>query len=593
MAVMPLEKMQTALSNQEMLVTDWLWLVLLILLFVTMRRRNGYAAIHDLVSRTRVIVRPRSQSRPAFLKAGTGSPAPAREMAGVPSGALLFGPYIAKETIWNRDGEHLMNGFDPILRRNVWIHSADAAQPAASAEQREVSRPGRLRWLAGGVKENGRWNAYEAIDGTPFLSAAPQPWSIVRYWLLDLAGEFAAGIQEPRTAAPVAMNRLWVSRQNRVLLLDFPCPTLSATEQAVVEIDNADKLQAFLLRVSARALLEKDIPLENDSPGDFDIPAVPSHARGFLKALSRRAFEKAEFIQGNLNSLVTKPAEVTRGRRAASLALFPALILFSGMLLGLMVSFDTIRTERAWANQFPNTPSFPAAAQLYITYQERLQDGENAKEDVELARTYLANHFSFLGTNQNFWTQGNSFSAAQRDLLRAAITSPLANAEEIKAAEKVIPNRLQGNLGERRSVFFCVMFGWCAVCTFLFALVDLFGCSFTKGTPVLSLFSMMVVGYSGEPASRLRLLGRWSLVWLPSAVIAVFGLGAVVLALVNYGSLGDSAGIPNWAASFLRTSATAVSVSALVIWIVSLIYAVLFPQRSLADRLAGTWLVMK
>ena len=38
------------------------------LLFVTMRRRNGYAAVHDLLSRTRVIVKPRTQARPRSVE---------------------------------------------------------------------------------------------------------------------------------------------------------------------------------------------------------------------------------------------------------------------------------------------------------------------------------------------------------------------------------------------------------------------------------------------------------------------------------------------------------------------------------------------
>ncbi|MDB6031796.1 MAG: pknH 2, partial [Verrucomicrobiales bacterium] len=596
MALMPLGQMQAALGRGDILVTDWLWLVLLITLFVTMRRRNGYAAMHDLLSKTRVIVRPRSQSRPALLSPAPGQIAPAKASLESAAANLRFSPYLAKEILWKRSGQQLLNGFDPVLRRNIWIEVLEDSGGVAVAQRRELSRPGRLRWLAGGVADDRSWNAYEAVEGVPLLAAVPQPWSAVRFWLLDLAEELSAGIEEPGTAAPAAVEHIWISRQGRAFLLDFPCPTLLPPIETAARITNTGELQDFLVGITSRAIEKIHSRPQAEATIALTNPSIPLHARAFLQSLAKRSFEKSEFVLGNLQSLVSKPAEVARSRRTASLFLFPAIILICGVLLALMISFDAIRVERSWANQFPGTPSFPAAAHLYTTYQDRLKDGEDAREDVELAQGYLASQFGFLSTNETFWTQlnlGTTFTPEQRQLLKQAVASPLPEPEKIQEIEKVMPKRLEATVVDHRIAHIWIVIGWCLVCSCLLAVVEFCGCILAKNSPVLRLFSMAVVDNFGQPASPGRLLGRWALVWLPGILIAVFGLGAIILAFVTYGSVADSIQLTGSAASLLRSSATAITLAAAIIWLLGIVYAVIRPQRGIPDRLSGTWLVMR
>ena len=140
--------MRASLARGDELMTDWLWWIVFAFLFITMRRRNGFAAIHDLLSRTRVIVRPRTQPRRAFASSAREGERP-RE-------PFLIGPYEVRSSLWKTDSEELLLAFDPALRRNVWIHLRPANSPALDTARRELSRPARLRWLNGSQTESRR-----------------------------------------------------------------------------------------------------------------------------------------------------------------------------------------------------------------------------------------------------------------------------------------------------------------------------------------------------------------------------------------------------------------------------------------------------
>ena len=55
------------------------------------------------------------------------------------------------------------------------------------------------------------------------LAATPQPWSIVRQWLLDLAEEAAAGEAAGEPPA-LSLDHVWITSTGRAMLLDFPAP---------------------------------------------------------------------------------------------------------------------------------------------------------------------------------------------------------------------------------------------------------------------------------------------------------------------------------------------------------------------------------
>src|SRR6516225_1271863 len=171
-------------AAQGMLATALMFLFLA-LLFVKARQRNGYAALHDWLSRTRVFSRKylanRDESRPQpGRSAATGSihqPAAAN---------LHLGHYQLISQVRSCASGEIWLGYDPRLLRNVWLRKLPPNAPAVPAPIRNLARPGRLRWLDGERSSNSCWDAYEELTGQPFVELLTEKlsWSALRFWLL-------------------------------------------------------------------------------------------------------------------------------------------------------------------------------------------------------------------------------------------------------------------------------------------------------------------------------------------------------------------------------------------------------------------------
>src|SRR6185503_16196558 len=109
-----------------------------------------------------------------------------------------------------------------------------------------------------GEIETQRWDAYEALEGAPFLAVAKrtQSWNSVRFWLLDLAGEFAAALETPDSAPLLSMDQLWITASCRAVLLDFPA-LLSESPAPASRLENLESAQKFLDAVARDSLQRK------------------------------------------------------------------------------------------------------------------------------------------------------------------------------------------------------------------------------------------------------------------------------------------------------------------------------------------------
>ncbi len=137
-------------------------------------------------------------------------------------------PYQATEKHWERggDGDSLWSGTDTTLDRRVWIHCRRAGSSPVPARRRDLARPGRLRWLACGNLPDGVWDAYEAVDGFAIEGGtlAAMPWSSVCRVMIDAAREFETSGNDEGLPSTLRTYRVWLTREGRVLLLDFPGP---------------------------------------------------------------------------------------------------------------------------------------------------------------------------------------------------------------------------------------------------------------------------------------------------------------------------------------------------------------------------------
>ena len=104
-----------------------------------------------------------------------------------------IGPFITTSDAGDGVGPLLSDrplvvGFDPVLRRRVWIHVVPRHTEPIDAVRRDLSRTGRLHWLTGRRAGIENWDAFEAPDGRPLVAAlrdgTPQ-WTTLKSWLLD------------------------------------------------------------------------------------------------------------------------------------------------------------------------------------------------------------------------------------------------------------------------------------------------------------------------------------------------------------------------------------------------------------------------
>jgi hypothetical protein len=261
--------------------------------------------------------------------------------------------------------------------------------------------------------------------------------------------------------------------------------------------------------------------------GAARIPLVPLHARSFLVSLANRTFENAEFIVGNLRSLVARPAKVSRATRAASVALAPILMLGLTILTAGVIRFDHIRSERAWKAAHPGQPALRTVAELYESAIEAQSPTNN--HDAELTRAFLVEHFSAFITNDEAWSRPelrDHLPAATRSLLKQAVIGHLPpKPADLDEAARVLPERIEQQ--ERLTRLEPIWIGLCGgiALGLVFALLELAGTMVFCQSPLLRLFGLAVVDRAGQPARRLRLLGRWL---LTCGVLAVAGLIAVI-----------------------------------------------------------------
>jgi uncharacterized RDD family membrane protein YckC len=186
-----------------------------LVLFAAARPWNGWAGLHERLSGTRVT------QRVADDRAGLVVQAVARATHQLtPSGRRgpfeLRAPFPADATMWY--------AFDPVLERDVWIRDVSPDAALSPPARRALSRPGRLRWLAGHAGAPG-WEAFEAPRGAPLsaMASRPRPWAIVRVWLADLASELAA-CDASGESMPFGLDRVWITSSGHATLLDFAAP---------------------------------------------------------------------------------------------------------------------------------------------------------------------------------------------------------------------------------------------------------------------------------------------------------------------------------------------------------------------------------
>lgn len=552
-----------ASAKSAWLGTEWIHPVLLMALFCTIRRHNGFAALHDLATDTRVVVAPvREQRVPVEVPAPA---APSAEATG------KVGPYELKAKLFERGAESLWLAHDSALRRDVWIHRQPAGASPVATRRRELSRPTRLRWLNGRRDDTEAWDAYEAPAGRPLvdLLQTPQPWRAVRFWLHDLATEFHTGQQHESPAPRLQPDHVWVRADGQAVVLDFPCPGLAgAAEEANAAATDLASLQGLLHRIAA------DARHGRDGKGKLTECPPPLPARAFLERLAARAFDSAELLRGNLESLVRQPAVAPANLRANAVLLPGGLALGFGVLVMFMQHHYERRWDAEWGRLFPGKASMQGALVESPTMTEARQ---------KTLRLYLGGEFADVLTNKVFWENphlgGGMEEHNRKSLTNALVTASLATPAELAAARTAGPAILTELRGVQARdlwvVGLSVVTGMILLGAFASLLVTL-----TTGQPLLlRVMGLAVVDRHGAPVSRGRALWRWLVGWTP-----VFLWVSVVFFLMVSPATGT-----------LRTVKVDVVVRAGLYTLLAVLghlgIALESPWRNWNDKLSGTYVV--
>jgi uncharacterized RDD family membrane protein YckC len=386
-------------------------LLMVLMFFATARLRNGWTGLHDILSGTRVIARPSVLERQDRVVSQAG--AAAATSAGSPR---RYGPFVGLDGGDRRPGE-VVRAFDPVLRRQVWIEIADASKPPVDDARRDLSRSARLHWLAGRRSADDNWDAYEAPDGAAWTTAiADAVWSQVKLPLLDLANELAHSAEDG-TRPSLALDRVWVRDNGRIILLDFPPP--DAPTCATADLTPEQLLQAAASRV----------PRHPSEPA-----ALPLSARAFLERWSGPPLPTVADARAALLAMISAPSHVHWWRRAlpgalagaplalmlvVSVAMLPALERFGSSETSAMMNLlGALKSTRLPADNPLREPAVRAAAEVAV-----------------------AGRYGHLIRDESFWNSGvvRELAPDYRPLAEGILAKhPDVTAEELAGAEVVL-----------------------------------------------------------------------------------------------------------------------------------------------------------
>jgi eukaryotic-like serine/threonine-protein kinase len=516
-------------------------LVALATLFSTARRRNGYAGLHDLATGVRVVERraAAASERPATAPVPR---LPAPTMVGHRGSFAVLAGDIEGRPGWRP-------GLDERLRRAVWIRDVPTGTPPIAAARVALSRPTRLRWLAGRRTAQEAWDVYEGVAGVPIAQAcqSPRTWSETRRWLADVAHELAA--QQPGDQPPLDLDRVWILDSGRAKLLDDPTADPPAATSRL-----ADGI-GLVLAVARHGRARSRQPW-------------PVSAMRFVDGLAEAPPASLAEMASASDAVAHGRAGVTRAWRGLSLAGLVALPLLS--VGGMVAAMAMV------AAQTRSVPVQTRVAAHVLRELERRGSGPGAlpPADREAIEIVLASRYRAVLADPTLY-------APERFLMLTPAHKTIAdrilqrNVDPASVDAAAARPDVRGMLESGERFELPPMSGLVVMITYIsmigVALAALATAVATRGA-VLRLLGFEIVTADGRRAGRGRVLARAAIAWSPLLVPLVFT--GVVEAIGAH--LPDM--IPLFAAG-------------LGIQFAGAMVALARPARGLQDRLAGTWIV--
>ncbi|HUF47747.1 MAG TPA: serine/threonine-protein kinase [Vicinamibacterales bacterium] len=538
--------------------------LLMALMFVTARRANGYAGLHDLASGIRVVARsPRLERRQAPVDAGPTLEAGSTRMP------FRCGPFDVLGVVGAAEPGQLMAGFDPVLRRRVWIHAVPNGTPPVPAERRDLGRLGRLHWLTGRRAPEENWDAYEAPDGAPLIARAGEKveWAVAKAWMVDLANELAQAA-ETQSMPVLALDRVWIRHDGHALLIDFRAPGAAADGRAHGTMPATPE---SFLRLLARHLRTR---LRMGDAGAGGPLAMPRSAAGLIDRWADDGVPALDVARRDIDAVAGTADRVSRWRRAVPIALasVPAAMLIVGAI-GVLPQVDaTLAPERLEIFSLLEAIDPSPGSNVVAANRPAME-------------IYVAGRFGDAISHPGFW----SLAPMQGSLRRYRATGeritrahPSVTPEALEAARTAIApdlDRIRSNYEQNvrstlprvRAFLVTALAGLGLGVPFIVGLVSSI---IVPGGVMGRLLGVTVVNARGDVISRARSAVRVLIAWSPAIAWLVW--------------LGPSP-IEHSLAMTLSPLVPVVVVMAAMA--AGAVWTIAKPARGLHDRLARTWVV--
>jgi eukaryotic-like serine/threonine-protein kinase len=574
------------------------------LIVCTMRWTNGYRGLHEFASGTRVVRLPAHQKRRSVgsdkLNQTLTHP------AGLPQ---RIGAYAVKGALRYTPEAKVLLGEDATLQREVLIYLRPVTEPPTDAARRELSRPTRLRWLAGSQDETERWDAFMSPPGRSLRDlvngSGSLPWSEVRPLLEQLAAELNTAGKDDTVPAILAVDQVRVQSNGQVQLLDWPLrdedsqPTLGAPQQQAL---------SFLGHVAVLALEGRPWrPDDPRNPRHCVRAPVPEHAASLLAPLLglEKPYRNIKDFECELAATAERPTEVTRGRRAAQLAVLTLLVFFAmcgcmmpaGLALGFAsVMAYSVKTELASATlkdlEQGAWRDF-ALSTVNPDLNARLCGFVQLDADLQL-RDQLQKHSE--SNKRELQARYDAMSWPMRQTVRAVEKSVQQAVEQQKAQVRVDLKGMPANLGDFRlkanwhlsaknqvhldpqplATMFTITTGFWLAVWVIWAFLWRGGLSYRW-------LGLSLVRANGRKAARWQCALRALLVWAP-----VVGLWMASLWLeVWYWSAWPASAEDSW----LLWLSWGLWWVAMMLLAAYACLAILYPRRTVHDWMTGIYLV--
>ncbi len=505
----------------------------IVLMCCTMRARNGYRGLHEMLSGTRVVLLPYFV-KGRLLRGRTLE----LEAASLPGLPRRIGPFEVLGALSTTEQRWFLVGRDESLGRNAWIWRRSADEPPLSSARRELSRTTRLRWLAGGREGEFQWDAFLAPEGG-LLTAATRPadrlsWGETRTLLSQLADELIEAEADDTLPATMTTDQVWLRADGGMQLLDAAVSAKSAESPG-------DGLS--LLAQTAVLALEGGPRPANEKPVGVRAP-LPRYASELVGRLLNVGppYTNVREFRAALAASADKPVETTRGRRLAHLAVLAVFLCF-----GLCAGFSPAAFMPSMAAVFASTRVQQTEglrermAEVMAQDAAALEQADAAHRDAALeqsgrdARLNEALGAALERARQERQARFDALSWMGRGYAQA-IEKQIQDLQDAqKEAGQGLPPASQPDNVRTLAQFQAGDAGWekngatvfagtQAIMLLIWPAAWIIWAFLTRGGLTYLLMGMSLVRGNGRPALRVQCAWRTFLVWAPIMALAVAGI---------------------------------------------------------------------